>query len=169
MPPRPTRPANRHNRTVPAISSQHLVAAVLRVEQMSLKEREQLADEIHAQQPNLLYSVLALQRFGATLEQIEVVLNLLLVLHEAMKASGKAWPLICEDVQERGLKRISARVRFIDGLSSAQQAQATSESIGAQIGDPKRANWITEREADVGGTFHFTFGLLKCRGNIEGQ
>ncbi len=103
--------------------------AVLRVERMSFKERERLADEIHARQPNLLYSVLVLQRFGATLQQIEVVLNLLFVFHEAMKASGKAWPVLSEDVQDRCLQRISGRVRLIEGLPPQQQTQAVSDAI----------------------------------------
>ena len=113
-----------------SISSRNLVDAVLRVEQMSFQERERLADEIHAGQPNLFYSVLVLQRYGATLEQIEVVLNLLFVFHEAMKCSGRRWPVISEDVQERCLKRISGRVRFIEGLTPPLQAQATSDAVG---------------------------------------
>ena len=112
-----------------AISSQLLLNAVLHVERMSFDERERLADEIHVQQPNLFFSVLALQRCGATLEQIEVVLNLLFVFYSAMKMSGTVWPVISEDVQERGLKRINARVRFIERLTPRQQHQATADSI----------------------------------------
>ncbi len=82
---------------MPSISSRLLVDAVLHVERMSFRERERLADEIHARQPNLFFSVLVLQRYGATLEQIEVVLNLLFVFYEAMRASGRAWPIISED------------------------------------------------------------------------
>jgi len=114
---------------MPSITSRLLVEAVLRVERMSFKEREQLADEIHARQPNLFFSVLVLQRYGATLEQIEVVLNLLFVFYEAMKASGRAWPFISEDVQERCLTRIAARARFIEGLTPQQQTRAVSDAI----------------------------------------
>ena len=35
--------------------------------------------------------MLVLHRYGASLEQIEVVLNLLFVFYEAMKISGKRW------------------------------------------------------------------------------
>ena len=112
-----------------AISGQLLVDAVLCVERMSFNDRERLADEIHAQQPNVFFSVLALQRFGATLEQMEVVLNLLFVFYSAMKMSGKVWPVISEDVQERGLKRINARARFIERLTPQQQHQATADAI----------------------------------------
>ena len=82
-----------------SISSRNLVDAVLRVERMSFAEREWLAGEVHARQPNLFYSVLVLQRYGATLVQIEVVLNLLLVFYKAMKISGGTWPVVSEDVQ----------------------------------------------------------------------
>jgi len=112
-----------------SISSRVLVDAVLRVERMSFNERERLADEIHTQQPNLFFSVLVLQRYRNTLEQMEVVLNLLFVLYSAMKISGKVWPVISEDVQERGLKRISARARFLEGLAPPQQHQATADAI----------------------------------------
>ena len=115
---------------MPSISSRNLVDAVLRFEQMTFQDRERLADEVHAGQPNLFFSVLVLQRYGATLEQIEVVLNLLLVFYEAMKCSGGSWPAISEDVQERCLKRVSGRVRFIEGLTPQLQAQATSDAVG---------------------------------------
>jgi hypothetical protein len=113
-----------------SISSRNLVGAVLRVERMTFQDRERLAEEVHARQPNLLFSVLVLQQYGATLEQMEVVLNLLLVLHAAMKISGRNWPVISEDVQERCLARISGRVRFIEGLTPPQQAQATADAVG---------------------------------------
>jgi hypothetical protein len=45
-----------------SISSRNLVDAVLRVERMSFTERERLAEEVHARQPNLFFSVLVLQR-----------------------------------------------------------------------------------------------------------
>ena len=63
-----------------SICSRTLVNAALRVERMSLEERERLADEVHARQPNLVLLCACLARYGATLVQIEVVLNLLLVL-----------------------------------------------------------------------------------------
>jgi hypothetical protein len=64
---------------VASISSSNLVDAVVRVESMTFRQREQLAEEVHAQQPNLFFSVLALQRHGASLEQLEVVLMLAVV------------------------------------------------------------------------------------------
>ena len=113
-----------------SISNRNLVDAVLRVERMSSKERERLANEVHARQPNLFYSLLVLQRYGATLVHIEVVLNLLLVFYEAMKINGSDWPVVSEDLQERCLKRVSGRARFIEGLSPPLQMQATVDAVG---------------------------------------
>jgi hypothetical protein len=112
-----------------AITRQLLVGAVRQVERMSFDEREQLADEIYSQQPNLLASILVLQDFGAALEQMEAVLNLLLVIYSAMKASGKSWPVISEDVQDRCMKRITAGARAIERLPSSRQQQATDKAI----------------------------------------
>lgn len=124
------------DRSVPSISDRNLADAVLRVERMSLHDRERLADEIHDQQPNLFFSVLVLQRYGETLAQIEVVLNLLFVFYEAMKCSGTSWPVISEDVQECCLARISGRVRFIEGMTPQRQAQATVDADGAHPEQP---------------------------------
>ena len=113
-----------------SISSRDLVDAVLRVERMSFAERERLAEEVQGRQPNLFYAVLVLQRYGATLLQIEVVLNMLLVFYEAMKNSGGNWPVVSEELQERCLKRVSERACFIEGLSPQRQAQATADAVG---------------------------------------
>jgi len=72
------------------IAPRNIIAAVLRVERMGFEERVQRADEVHTGQPNLFFSVLGLHRYEATLVQIEVVLNLLLVCHEAMTISARA-------------------------------------------------------------------------------
>ncbi len=96
---------------------------------MSFNEREQLADEIYSQQPNLLASVIVLQDFGAALAQMEVVLNLPLVIYSAMKVSGKSWPIISEDVQDRCMKRITAGARAIERLPSSRRQQGTDKAI----------------------------------------
>jgi len=103
--------------------------ATLAVNAMSLAAKETLADAIHAEQPNLLYSVLVLQRFGATMPQIEVVLELLFITYTAMKASGRKWPLITEDLQETCLTRVTGRVRFAEGLAPAQFDAAVQQFI----------------------------------------
>jgi hypothetical protein len=112
-----------------AISSDLLIDAARCVERMSLAERVQLADEVRATQPNLFFSVLALQEYSATLEQLEVVLNILLILFEAVKLSGKTWGIVTEAIQERCLARVAGRMRFIEGLTPQQQTIATEAAV----------------------------------------
>lgn len=110
-------------------SIESLGRATLAVNAMSFSAKQTLADAIHAEQPNLLYAVLVLQRFGAAMPQIEVVLELLFVVYTAMKASGWKWPLISEDLQETCLKRVTGRIWFAEGLAPAQVNAAVQQVI----------------------------------------
>ncbi len=75
-----------------------------------------MADEIFAQQPNLLASILALPRMGVGMVELEVPLHILLVTFQAMKHSGHVWPIVTEDVQDGCMQRLTARARFNEGL-----------------------------------------------------
>jgi len=55
---------------------------------------------------------------GVSTLQLEVPLSILLVTFQAMKRSGHTWPLVQEDVQEKCLQRLTARMRFNEGLSA---------------------------------------------------
>ena len=93
-----------------------MAQADIDVNGMDQAQNVRLADEIFAQQPNLLASILALPRMGVGMVQLEVPLHILLVTFQAMKRSGHAWPLITEDVQETCMQRLTARARFNEGL-----------------------------------------------------
>nr|WP_067295615.1 hypothetical protein [Marinobacterium profundum] len=108
------------------ISKASLASATKLLSGMTFGEKEQLCDEIYQTQPNLLASVLVLSRMGQEMPQIEVVLEILMVIHLALRASTTRLKLITEADQERALQRLVATVRFSDGLSVALQ----DESIG---------------------------------------
>jgi hypothetical protein len=93
-----------------------MVQATIDVNAMSAAQKVQLADEIFARQPNLLASILVLPRMGVSMLQLEVPLHVLLVTFQAMKRSGHTWRIISEDVQETCLQRLTARMRFNEGL-----------------------------------------------------
>ena len=112
-----------------AITKEILANAIIAVRAMDLRQGEQLSDEIHANQPQLLLSVLALQRFGVTLEQLEVPLNILLVCYQCMKTCGRQWTRISEAMQERCIIRLVARMRFNEGLAPAQATEAITTLI----------------------------------------
>ena len=112
-----------------AISPELLGRAAVAFERMTFQQREKLADEVYARQPNLLASIVVLKVYGASLQQMEFVLNILLVFYEAMRASGLQWPVVSEDDQERCLKRVTGRIRFTEGLPPDLQAKATTDAI----------------------------------------
>ena len=93
-----------------------LVRAIRDINAMNPAQKIELADEIFLQQPNLLASILVLTKMGVTTLQLEVPLHILLVTFQAMKHSGHTWPIVQDDVQDRCMQRLTARVRFNEGL-----------------------------------------------------
>ncbi len=108
-----------------------LAKAAVAVDGMDQAQRMQLADEVFAHQPNLLASVLVLQRMGASLRQMEVPVHILLVAWQAMKTSGHVWPVISEDTQDVCLARLTGRARFTEGLPANLQQRAMQQYINA--------------------------------------
>jgi hypothetical protein len=104
-----------------------MVQANIDIDGMSTAQRLQLADEIHARQPNLLASILVLPHFGVDAAQLEIPLYVLLVTFQAMKRSGHAWPTISEDVQDACMQRLTATVKFSKGLSPELIAQVMTQ------------------------------------------
>lgn len=114
----------------PALSPKVLADAALALQHMSHGAQLGLVDEIYAHQPNLLASVLVLQqRMGASLQQIEPLLYILMVTWQAMKGSGLHWPLISEQLQDDCLQRLTAKFAFVEGLPAALKQQAVGEQI----------------------------------------
>lgn len=93
-----------------------VIEADIAVRRMSHDQKVRLADEIYAQQPNMLASILALPRMGVDMAQLEVALHILMVTFQAVKLSGHQRPLITEDIQDGCLQRLTARARFNEGL-----------------------------------------------------
>jgi hypothetical protein len=102
--------------TTGRLSQWAVIEAEITVRRMSHDQKVSLADEIYAQQPNMLASILVLPSMGVSMVQLEVALHILFVTFQAMKLSGHPWPLVTEDIQDGCLQRLTARARFNDGL-----------------------------------------------------
>ncbi len=61
------------------ISRHTMVQAITKVQEMDVKQKELLADEVFHAQPNLLGSFLVQTRLGVSLEKMEFLLDSLLV------------------------------------------------------------------------------------------
>ncbi len=101
--------------------------AEVAVRRMSREQKVRLADEIYAQQPNMLASMLVLPSMGVDMAQLEVALHILFVTFRAMKLSGHQWPLITEDIQDGCLQRLTASARFTEGLPQDLAAKVVEQ------------------------------------------
>jgi hypothetical protein len=104
-----------------------VIEADIAVRRMSHDQKVRLADEIYAQQPHMLASILALPSMGVDMAQLEVALHILLVTFQAMKLSGHRWPLVTEDIQDGCLQRLTARARFNEGLPQELATQLVEQ------------------------------------------
>jgi hypothetical protein len=93
-----------------------MVRANIDLDRMSAQQKVELADEIYVQQPNLLASILVFPRYGVDMLQLEVPIHVLLVAFQATKHCGHALPTISEDVQEICLQRLTATMKFTEGV-----------------------------------------------------
>ena len=93
-----------------------------------MRQKEHVCDRIHAEQPNLLASVLALPRLGVSMQTVDVRLNILIVLTIAVDNSGQSLATVTEAEQERELQRLVAIVRFSEGLDAAAMAQSIQQT-----------------------------------------
>lgn len=101
------------------IKEKALKNAISQFEKMTVKDKENVVDEIYAQQPNMLASILVQSQLGSSIEHIEVLLKILTVLHIALKDSKVQILLVTEDEQERELNRLAANIRFSEGLPNS--------------------------------------------------
>jgi hypothetical protein len=70
------------------ISIEHVGRAVVKLGEMSLAQKEQLADEIVREQQALFTSFLVQKKFGVSYEKMEFLLNILFVCFLAMKVTA---------------------------------------------------------------------------------
>ncbi len=86
------------------VSAKHLADAIISAAEMDIGQKELVCDVLFTTQPNLLSSVLAQKYLGASIENIDVLLNILIVLHLAIEKSGQTLTMISKEEQERELK-----------------------------------------------------------------
>jgi hypothetical protein len=127
------------------ISFKHVASALRQLQSMSLAQKSALIDVIHAEQPNLLASVLVQSKLGASEPTIELLLELLIVCHLAMRASGYDWPLITEEEQERHMSRMVGAVNFSETLDDPVAADQARQHYVQTHPEPALLALVTAR------------------------
>ena len=131
------------------IKEKSLANAIAQFEKMTLKEKEKVVDEIYEQQPNMLASILVQSRLGNSMEHIDELLKILIVLHMALKHSKIRIRMVSEDEQERELNRLVANMKFSEGLPDSLASKSVKKYIDGH----------SERYA-----FAFAYGVLSSSG-----
>lgn len=134
---------------------------------MVFKAKEKLADEIHRTQPNMLASVIVLDRFGVSMEKINFALHILFVCFTAMKISGFIWPLITESDQEHHLQRLAARIKFSGDFSDAfirQYIESHTEPALLSFVSTETKKWLEQIVPEDSDNFVILciYNLMNC-------
>ena len=114
---------------MPLVAPQHLAAAIRLAKAMSMADKEAEFDVIYREQPNLLASVLVQQQMGNSLEQMDVLLHLLLVIHLSLREAGVVLETVSEKTQEQQLRRFVARVNFVEDLAEPLRTTALEDQL----------------------------------------
>lgn len=97
------------------ITERIMVESIKHIMSLDIRERETLTDEIFANQPGLLGTVLVLSKLNVSMAKIEEVLFILLVLYQAFqKRSGICIPLIKEEMIEKAHDNNNAMLKYLD-------------------------------------------------------
>ena len=112
----------------PTVSVAHLAAAIGTAAAIDFRQKEQICDRIHAEQPNLLASVLALPRLRVSMQTVDILLNALIVLTLSVDKSGQRLTTVTEVDQERELERLVATMRFSKGLDASSMAKSIQQT-----------------------------------------
>ncbi len=131
------------------ISDKQLLRAIKKAGAMDLKNKELVCDEIFTEQPNLLASVLVLQQMGNSLEDVDVLLNILIVLHLALKESGQKIFEVSEQDQDQQLKLLTASVKFSEGMTNNSVDNSINQYISSQK-QPVLLAYVTNVMKDAG-------------------
>ena len=101
---------------MPNVTAKNLTQALQKVQSLDIKGKELIFDEIYNEQPNLLASVLVQQRLGNSLQDVDVLLNILMVLHLSLKEAGITISKITEREQEHQQRLLKSTILFSEGL-----------------------------------------------------
>ncbi|EXJ12949.1 hypothetical protein [Nitrincola nitratireducens] len=126
-----------------------LTSAIQQLELMDSVAKAAVCDEIFFEQPNLLASVLVLARMSVSAQHVESVLEILIVIHLALKRAGVKIELITEEAQDRELKRLVASLKFREGLEPVSQDEAIKQSISFRK-EPWLLSYVYARLQDSG-------------------
>ena len=114
------------------ITPPNLANAIVLHSRMSLAERVRICDEIKIQQPALLTWVLGLSPLGVPMTYVGNMLEVLSVIHIAIKESGIRLREITENEQEAEFHRFVKTLQLYEELDDELKQQSIVQHVGYQ-------------------------------------
>ena len=130
------------------ISRSAVLRAIKAVQEMKADQKLKLADEIFSSQPNLLGSVLVLRSLGVSAAKQEFAFEILLLCFQAMKESGRTWPLITEDEQESQMRHHTALLRFYASLDGSAEKDNSVRQFINTYPEQDLLAWVMTKTRD---------------------
>ena len=140
------------------IKQKHLTKSIEKTSKLSLSDKQVLCDEIYLKQPNLLGSVLVQQQMGSSLEEVDVLLHILLVIHLSLEEANFGLEKITEEEQEHQLRTLSSIIKFSEGLDLSLLESSINQYIDQHneklllayvIEQMKNANFFTNQRKNL--------------------
>ena len=126
-----------------------LASAMKTVEKLELAKAEQLVDEIAQQQPNLFGAVMCLHQMGHKPQHFDVMLDILLTIHVALKGAGVQLEMVTEAQQEKAIKRYVSHLHKLEKLSEPAKKKAMLRYKDAH-GEPYLMAYVLGAMTDKG-------------------
>ena len=157
------------------VTAKNLAQAIYTIQSLSIKEKELICDEIYKEQPNLLASILVQQQLGNSLQDVDVLLHILMVLHLYLKVTGIAIPKITEQEQEYQLGLLKSTILFSDGLEDRLVNESVNQYISNHnepilvayaVETMRNAGFFEKREENTKHLMIAGLNLVACIENV---
>lgn len=116
---------------------------------MSLQEKVRSMEEIQADQPVLFESVEIQRQLGNELEDMQVLFDLLLVIHLALQQAGIALQPVSRELHLAELRKFSEQMNFTRELDAAGYQQVMQQ-YHANHAEVPLLLWAQKRMIDAG-------------------
>jgi hypothetical protein len=115
-----------------SISEKHINKAINKISQLTLNEKKDLIDEIFNEQPTLISSLIIQNQLGNSLEDVEVLLHILLIIFQSLKEAKINIHKISETEYETQLNKTIAHIKFSENLNENMISQSLDQYIEHQ-------------------------------------
>jgi len=117
---------------------------------MSLQEKVSCMDELQTKQPVLFDSVAVQRQLGNELDDMQVLFDLLLVIHLALRIEEVELETVSQELHLAELRKFSEQMRFTQDLASNRQYQQVMQQYHDSHPELPLLVWAQKRMIEAG-------------------